>query len=581
MGQLRRIIGWCLLPRLAVRKLKTGQTRSALVFRRLGIWSVTVVALAGPPAGLGQDSEVPVFQESIEVHEVKLSVRVDNGLGLPVDGLTVEDFVVTEDGASVEMVDFRLVQDGDPFVPLAERSGVTPGQIALALSEPAATVQSEPELVVILTDFQTIRPRFVAAMGKLLAWVSDHPQEVGERTWMVGFVDRTVGFLGGPTSDPVELKAKLRDLQRRKIQGRIWRFIESPANASWVQDAKGGQASGGDEDLRQRMLKRQGCSGKLGWIMSQIDSLGRLVESLAPIPGRKSVVWMHSSVYFKQEEGCSKGDVFKAVRSLSDLGAIATSAGVIFHASSLAGLELFSNDEVTESNMNSVSPRQFESTFSLGTMAKSLANHTGGQKVGLNDPSWIFHRAFKDTVYEIAVLVPHGRDGKEHDIKVKIKQGYPLAILRYPLTYLDLSKKQLLMNQLQRLSMLPGSYGSFPVYLRTETGEMGETVSVTVTIAVPAGQIGMVEEDGEQIARLEPYISVHNLEGELVEFLQLNSSEFHIQAGVDVGPEARLQATAQVELPPGEYLINGAFYDSLNDTAGVTSTRLALLGDEG
>ena len=542
-----------------------------------------ILALLGGGAVFAQSEGSPSFQESIEVHELRLEVRVDNGLGLPVDNLTAEDFIVTEDGEPVEIVNFRILQDGKPFVPMAEKAGASREQIEAAMAKPDAEVQREPELVVLLTDFQMRRPRFVSAMGELLQWVDEHPEEVVDRTWLVGFVDRTIGFLGDPTRDPAELKATLEDLASRKIESRVWRFVESPTVAPWVKESRvynavaSGRLTGTDEERRQRMLNRQGCSGKRTWMLGQVDALARLVESLAPIPGRKTVVWMHSSSYYLLTEGCNHEDVFAVLSAAGDLGALASSAGVVFHASSMAGLVPLDSFALTEQNMANVSPVEFETTFSLGTLAKNLSIYTGGQRVGLNDPSWIFHRAFKDSVYELTVLVPHGRDGKRHDIRVKIKQGYPLAILRYPRTYLDLPKKQLLMHQLQRFSMLPGSYGSFPVYLKTVEAESGEAVDLTVTVAVPVDRVGMVaEEDGGQVARLEPYISVHDLEGELVAFQQLDSSEFRLEEGVEIGPKDVLQANTRIQLPPGEYLINGAFYDVLNDTSGVTSARLEL-----
>ncbi len=547
-----------------------------------------ILGLSGAAGIVAQEEGAPAFQESIEVHELRLEVRVDNGLGLPVDSLTADDFVVTEDGEPVEIVDFRILQDGKPFLPLAEEAGASPEQIEAALAEPEVAVQREPELVVILTDFQMRRPRFVTAMARLLQWVDEHPEEIAERNWMVGFVDRSVGFLGEPTNDPVELKATLENLSSRKIEGRIWRFVESPSTEPWVQETRtynareSGRTTGTDETQRQRMMDRQGCSGKRTWMLGQVDSLRRLVESLAPLPGRKTVVWMHSFSLYRLTEGCSRGDMFTVVRAVGDLGALASSAGVVFHASSMGGLIPVDSYELTEQNMAVVSPSTFETTFSLGALAQSLAQYTGGQKVGLNDPSWIFHRAFKDSVYELTVLVPHGRDGRRHDIKVRIKEGYPLAILRYPRTYVDLSKRQLLMNQLQRFSMLPGSYGSFPVYLKTEEArneelEAGESVDLAVSVAVPVGRVGMLtQEDGGQLARLEPYVSVHNLDGELVEFQQLDSSEFRLAKGVEIAPEDVLQATTRIPLPPGEYLVNGAFYDALNDTSGVTSARVNL-----
>lgn len=551
----------------------------------LGLLLPTLAAAQSDSAG---STEVP-FEESIEVHEVRLTVRVDNGLGLPVTGLTVDDFSVVEDGQPVEIVDFRLLGNAAELRRVESPSTNDRADADIVADEatrPTPTA-AEDELVVLLFDLQGNRPRFHNAVNDVVSWIDEHPDDVAQRTWLLGILDGSVAIPGQPTRDPAVLRTALEDLKDAKLHDRVWRFVASPGEAAWVQEARaynalasGRQVPFGDE-ISQRMLEREGCLGLGGWMVTQIGSVRQLIESLAPVSGRKTVVWMHSSASFGGPEECRDMDVLRVTRAMHDLGALTATSGVVFHASSMAGLEFdygaaAGPTDLTGQNMNTVSVSPFSrSVMSLAGLATNMSIYTGGQRVALNDPTWIFHRAFDDPVYEITVLVPHGRDGQEHSIDVDL-QGHPLAILGYQRTYLDLSKRQLLMNQLERFSLLPGTYGAFPVHLGGTGTKDGDEVVAEVTVAVPAARIGLLERDDALVAELEPYVAVHTLAGELVEMRQLDDAELRLSRDAEIGANDAFTARTSIRLPAGEYLFTGAFFDRLNETSGVTSAKLDL-----
>lgn len=553
----------------------------------LGLMLPTLTAAQSAPAA---DTDTP-FLEEIEVHEVRLTVRVDNGLGLPVTGLTVDDFSVFEDGQPVEIVDFRLLGSAGELrraEPPSTSDRADADIAADAATRPKPTA-AEDELVVLLFDLQGNRPRFHNAVNDIVSWIDEHPDDVAQRTWLLGVLDGSVAIPGQPTRDAAVLRAGLEDLKDLKLSDRVWRFVESPSEAAWVKEARaysaldtGRETLIGDE-IDQRLTQLQDCAGLRDWMLGQVESLEQLVESLSPVSGRKTVVWMHSSNFKAFPDPCSLRDILTVARATQDVGALAAASGVVLHASSMGGLEFHygaaAGGGATEQSMHltaGIAP-YYEINLALGAMARNMAIHTGGQRVALNDPTWIFHRAFDDPVYEITVLVAHGRDGEEHKIDIDL-EGHPLAILQYQRTYLDLSKRQLLMNQLERFSLLPGSYGAFPVHLGgTGTGD-GNEVVVEVTVAVPAARIDLLERDDALVAELEPFVAVHTLAGELVEVRQLDRADLRLPRDAEIGANDAFTARTSIRLPPGEYLFTGAFFDRLNETSGVTSAKLDLSG---
>ena len=523
------------------------------------------------------------------MHEVRLMVRVDDALGLPVDDLTVNDFTVKEDGVPVEIVSFRkLGTTGELSAERAVEPSTAADDVAVDTDEDQ---RPEDNLVVLLFDIREIYPRFVRAVDKTADWIRENPEMVRERTWLAAILDGSVGVVGAATSDPEVLAETVDAIRKRKLQDRVWRFVESPADNSWVRMARAynaaevGRAAPGSDpraDQRDRLLMLQDCNGRRYWMLDQVEKLQQLVESLAPISGRKTVIWMHGSNQRSYPETCENYFTLQVARAIQDLGSVAASAGVVVHASSLGGLTLkyggpsVGSELISEYLMDSapVAP-YYEHLLSLGGLARNMAIHTGGQRVVLNDPSWVFHRAFEDPVYELVVLVPHGRDGREHQVKVDLK-GHPLALLQYQRSYLALSKRQLFMNQLERSSLLPGSYGAIPVHMRWQGQRDGDHNQVQLTVAAPVERVGAVERDGRLIAEVEPWIAVHRPDGELVEVRQLDASSLSLPADTVLKPTDAFTASTTLDLPMGEFMITGAFFDRLNETSGVTSANLDL-----
>ncbi len=551
---------------------------------------------SGVVLGQDQGGSSPVFQESIAVHEVRLEVRIENGLGLPVDDLTQSDFTVTEDGEPVEIVRFQVLNPRGVATPTASARVETTEQ-QTPTPQPVVANPRQQETVVLLFDFVDNRIRFVNAVDEISRWVDQNSRLVAERTWIVATLDGAVGLLDSPTQDPETLKTTLEELKKKRSEEtRVWRFVASPSESAWVQKARefnaashpsqtnAGPTTATGEDEQLKRFRGSDCRMQAEWMVGQTSKLRQLVESLSPLPGRKTVVWVHGTSFSSVPQGCPAKDVFQATRASWELGSLAAAAGVVLHASDMSGLTLrYGSADSSASDMGLIGEYMetaavasgYEHFLSLGSLARNMSIHTGGHRVVLNDPSYVFHRAFEEPVYEVTVLVPHGRDGLHHRIKVKV-EGHPLARLSYQRNYVDLDKRSLLLNQVERMSLLPGSYGSFPVHLSGSGLQDGKNIETRVTIATPAHKIGMMVDGDHLVAKLEPFIAVYQVNGQLIELRELEASEVRVDNARGIRPSDAFKVSTTFELSPGEYLFTGAFFDTLNETSGVTSARLDL-----
>ena len=127
------------------------------------------VTLLWPAGAKAQDPAVDagLFSQSVEIRVVNVDVHVTDKKGRPVTGLTRDDFVVTEDGAPVEIAYFY-----DSQGVAAPQTNDPPSNRAV----PSSYVRAEDLVVVIYIDNYWLLPadrkrvlddieRFVARTG--------------------------------------------------------------------------------------------------------------------------------------------------------------------------------------------------------------------------------------------------------------------------------------------------------------------------------------------------------------------------------------------------------------------------------
>lgn len=244
--------------------------------------------------GHGEETTPQIFGEVIDVHVVNVEVRVTDRRGRPITGLSADDFVLREDGERVEISGFLEVS------PLAREEGDA------AEAPVATTPPGEPEslpsrlLVIHLDDFAIDRQNRRLALRDLHDLVS-RGLEPDTRIALTLY-DGKLRMVEKPTADRDRLLAALEAVKAVDSQG-LLRYRERQSALAEVlaevaeirQEVRAGVREVGEavrylEALTRRVeieAEQRGTENR-----GSFAALGTLVDTLAPLAGRKALVYI-------------------------------------------------------------------------------------------------------------------------------------------------------------------------------------------------------------------------------------------------------------------------------------------------
>jgi VWFA-related protein len=232
--------------------------------------------------------ERPTFSETLDVHVVELDVSVTDRQGVPIRGLSREDFRLTLDGEEVECDHFAEI-DGDRG-DLADRGDPAD------LGDPAD--RGEPLSILFLVDSRTLRNASRAlAFEQLRPEIGALLAPLGARARVVVY-DGRIALIEDWTRDPAQIEAAFD------------RIVTGPATGESV-DARETLAQ---QALQEMLSNMRGSSSERIVAMASIDGLmgeirtyaaeglreteeillglQSVVRSLALTPGRKAIVYL-------------------------------------------------------------------------------------------------------------------------------------------------------------------------------------------------------------------------------------------------------------------------------------------------
>lgn len=452
------------------------------VLAALTALALTVLALAAPALGQeidnsaasGPNGPADIFLgEVIDVHVVNLPVRVTGRDGQPVTGLTAEDFTLREDGKKVDITNFFEV-------PARPRSDTAP-------SDAPVEVASEPSTVVFLIDdFAVDLQNRRLAMGQLRGLIEGG---LGDTTDIVlAHYDGTLRIIQQPTRDPGQLLSALDSIAEVNPQGLMRQrerqayFIRVVERAAEIRDRVRSRVHPADDGLRQlQTLSRevQMEAGRRGGENRNSHlALSSLVEGLAPLPGRKALVYLSEGLSMRP--GQAAIDVIQgAIDDIQAVGGGSTSGNIDARSDALGAMMDSANHRPSRRKKRSSRPDELSAVTALATSAqvsiypwKALGNAGGlgaqvggtaalaaspsalstlesnlkealghmatatGGSLGVGvELSNLVDRALEDFggYYSLGFSPKHGGDDRYHRLKLKVKRSG--VDVWYPRTY--------------------------------------------------------------------------------------------------------------------------------------------------
>lgn len=528
------------------------------------------------------------FGETVDVQLVEVEVWVTDQDGIPVPGLSVEDFIVKEDGKPVTVSHFREVQGA-------------PQQTASAPPlEPKATPQRLP------------RPAPTRAPGHLIFYFDQNHLKPATRNRMIQDI-RLFLVSGEVAPQRVLILSQSERLETVAPFGSSLPKLEQALDRLEALGANGGRF---EAEKRREVLQLQvawredaDCNRFLPNALSQVNryanetgarvqaTLGNLETAtifLAGLPGVKTLVYVSDSL-----ETAPGNDLMAFVESLCSTAFRSTTTGtlsnrlrdeftqltqkanagrVTFYTMQAKGLGLDflggADQQMVE--FQGGNEGGFESALRNNERGGHLvlADETGGETI-LNTNRFLPQlkgiARVMDSYYSLAYEPPHGGDGGFHRIKVTVP-GKKVNV-RHRLDYRHKDADDHLADRLESTSFL--GYSSNPLGMRIGIGEVRpwsrNRVSFPVHVQVPVDQLTFLPHGGRPTAQVTIRIAARDTETDKV--------VYHQKVQQTKRPPAKVQAidfSAVFKVEKGNYVVAAGLRDDASRESAFIRTFVDL-----
>jgi VWFA-related protein len=517
-----------------------------------------------PPAAAGQEE---TFYESVDVDVVNVEVVATDRSGRPVAGLAKEDFELSEDGKPVALTNFfasarQAAQGAAPNnAPVAAPKDAPPGA---APEETAPTRPGEQALsYAVFIDNENLTPNARRpVLGSLQEFLHAHAG-AGGRVILASY-DGGLRISQPATSDPAAVDAAIKKLMMAVTHGSIAVLRQSELQRIEQDLAEGGEP---EQSIEQGSLNGDNKIGGEVDVMRgrrSLIALADFITSLAGLPGRKAVVVVTGAFALPTDPLLRRIiDRANANRvTVYVLGAIEPPAPGQFHGPVALGDDATGAAEVMAGGFH------------------DIADHTGGlTSVTRIDARGFFEQVESEaeTYYSLGFSPVHKRDGKLHQIAVKLK-GHGGLALRYRDRYQDRSAAQRAADETLSALVFGGGENPLGVELSFEPAKPAagkKPAMQPVVVHVPLAKLVLLPQERFHEGKLTLYVATKD-EGGRISPLRRLDAPVHVANDHLMGALGESVAyRVEVPIRPGEKAVAVGVRDELGH---VDSTAWSALG---
>lgn len=394
-----------------------------------------VLFLAGLAAAMSAVAVAQQYTETVQVTVVEIPVTVVDRSGAPVNGLTKDDFEVTDDGKKVRIVGFETIDmskltvedNATPLPPAAYRNFLllfdlassSPGTIGRAQSAARDFVKSQ------------IGRRDLAAVATFS--VEHGLQIVTSFTTDKALLDHAITTLGAPAyfkvADPLRIAPPATTMAVGTQPARQTGQSSEPTVDIVMENlTKWNEMSArvNDQELRGRLRKQFGTFGNVARMLDALRGQKQVIllsEGFDPrlVQGRQD---LSAQATQEQNDAIARGEIynvdsddrFGSTQSTSDIDKMAQMfrrSDVTLHAIDIKGLR---------ADVDAASGAKKSSNEALYLMARP----TGGTVFrNATDLTENFAQLLQqqETLYLVAVEAKGDKPGKFHTLKVKVPKA--------------------------------------------------------------------------------------------------------------------------------------------------------------
>ncbi len=517
------------------------------------------------------DNPSASFFQPIRVPLVNVEVVANNESGVPVRGLTADDFEVFEDGQPVAITHFFA----------ADSSTATADDSASKSTYSGAP--SQDLYLTVFLDETTVDPRLrTAALARLDTFLNQ-PGAVNMRTMLVRF-DGSLQVVSDFSSQPEELRSALedvrgrpsvsgvnregealvRDMQSYAAQPRMKKQSAAPVIGEFQTGPSPFIESDTPNDYHSYLPEiRQFTETCRVRSRTSIQALGHFVDYLSGVPGRKAVLWIGDlemrageNVYRTWMELFPEQARRQAVspmmatfqqdisRDLQELVDRANSERVSFFT-----VGTLNSNFAASASMNT---RIFEGTGGPGQQRvrssgsgdfakRMMSDQTGGRLLmSGRDLDQQLQRVTDDlgTYYSLAYTPPSPGDGEYHEITVKAKREG--VILTHRVGYRENLSYTGAADRTLAAALLGVAENPLGIEVECEEAEPREEKGflVPVRIQIPIGDLVLAPQEGHHTAHISVFFVISDESG--------RASEVYERAyPIDIANDQLLAAVGQ------------------------------------
>lgn len=408
----------------------------------------TLVAVPAWSQDEEQVGEDDTFFETVDVSVVNVDVYVTDKKGVPITGLTIDDFEVFEDKRPVAITNFYAVEGREPVIEAPVTAEAAEDAVPVPANMPTIPLfeeQNQLSLIVYIDNFN-IRPFNRNRVFRRLREFLRRSTTPEDRIMLVTY-DRTLKVRQTFTNKSSLINSALFELEDHSGHG-----VHADSERLRVHRA----ITEADEVADALMQLRPWVESMYNDLSFTVGALNDIVDSLAGLAGRKALLYVSDGLAMKPGEEffylvqqkfhytsvMTEMMNYDMSRDFRRLGNKANSNRVTFYTIDAGGLRTYSQSSVEMTDAGDPGMSTFVDSIYIQNLQEPLrflAEVTGGFAIiNTNDIGKDMHKLVSDmtTYYSIGYSPAHLGDGRLHKIEVKLKNGKGLRV-RHRTSYRD------------------------------------------------------------------------------------------------------------------------------------------------
>jgi len=500
---------------------------------------LTALVLAAATALPAQEPATPpptdalpqsTYFDAVEVSVVNVEVFVTDKQGRRVKGLTKDDFELLQDNRPMPISNFYAVDEGrvvGPEVP----AEVAPVPVPEPLPPPADMEPAIPEdqrlhLVVYVDNFN-IRPFNRNRVFRSLREFLTTKLQPGDRVMLVSY-DRSLHVRRQFSNDPLTVASALFELEEMSAYG-IHADAERRDALNEVDDAR--------DSMAAVTRVRQYAESVMNDLTFTIRSLKEMVDVLAGLPGRKAILYVSDGlpliagedVFYAVEQkfkdrstALLESRSFDASRRFQELAFQANANRVTFYTLDAAGLRTPTSISAAERDPLASGIVDSVHFANIQQPLRMLAESTGGRAiVNMNDPGPALGGIAEDfqTYYSLGYTPGQEGSGRYRKITVKLKGKARGMEVRHREGYRDKPVHTRLGDGVRSALFFGAAHNPMGLVIQTDEQMPRDDGNYVVNVAVkiPIGNLVLIPEGGQQVARARLFVGAMDDQGDTSE----------------------------------------------------------------